>query len=28
MISRKQSDNESAQKMQIAKSKLLKNFTL
>lgn len=28
MISRKQSDNESAQKMQIAKSKLFKNFTL
>ena len=27
-ISKKQSDNESAQKMQIAKSKLFKNFTL
>ena len=27
-ISKKQSDNESAQKMQIAKSKLFKNFTV
>jgi hypothetical protein len=27
-ISKRQSDNESAQKMQIAKSKLFKNFTL